>query len=196
MYTTSEVHVNEMEAIRRARQGDEDAWLALVTEYQTAIFRLAYLLCGDADEADDVAQETFVRAYQHLADFDESRPLRPWLLQITRNVAANQRRSAQRYLAAVTRWWQMIAVVRTTAATTVPGAADDTEQLWLAVRALATEDQEIIYLRYFLGLSVAETAQALNIAEGTVKSRLARALARLRTIIERDYPNLREEVWS
>jgi RNA polymerase sigma-70 factor (ECF subfamily) len=59
--------------------------------------------------------------------------------------------------------------------------------LWQAVRTLKQADQEVIYLRYFLELSEAELAQALGVAQGTVKSRLHRALSRLRAIIERDY---------
>jgi RNA polymerase sigma-70 factor (ECF subfamily) len=62
--------------------------------------------------------------------------------------------------------------------------------LWAAVRRLSSDDQQIIFLRYFLDLSVEETAQAANIAAGTVKSRLHRALERLRDVINRDFPEL------
>lgn len=185
--------MNEVEAIQRARQGDEDAWRALVHEHQTAIFRLAYLLLGDADEAEDVAQETLARAYEHLARFDETRPLRPWLLQITRNQAANHQRSARRYLAAISRWWQRADEPIDRGADVAIDAAADAELLWQAVRSLSTSDQEVIYLRHFLALPVAEVAVTLNIAEGTVKSRSARAMTRLRTVIEANYPSLREE---
>ena len=193
---TGEAHVNDAEIIHRARQGDETAWRALVHEHQTAIFRLAYLLLGDADAAEDVAQETFVRAYRYLDRFDSTRPLRPWLLQITRHQAANQRRSVRRYLAALSRWWQVTAAAKYVDAEKVLEPVTDADLLWQAVRTLSTNDQEVIYLRHFLALSVNETAVALDIAEGTVKSRLARALTRLRTVIEQEYPSLREEVRS
>jgi len=191
---TGEAHVNDAEIIHQARQGDETAWRALVHEHQTAIFRLAYLLLGDADAAEDVAQETFVRAYRYLDRFDSTRPLRPWLLQITRHQAANQRRSARRYLAALGRWWQVTASATHGDAAMALEPVTDADLLWQAVRALSTSDQEVIYLRHFLALSVNETAVALDIAEGTVKSRLARALTRLRAVIEQEYPSLREEV--
>ena len=64
--------------------------------------------------------------------------------------------------------------------------------LWKAVQQLNIPDQQIIYMRYFLDLPVAETAQALQVAEGTVKSRLSRALERLRGIIQQDFPVLAE----
>lgn len=185
--------MNELELIRRAQAGDEVAWIVLVQAHQEALFRLAYLLLGSADDAEDVAQDALIRAYRNLGRFDATRPLRPWLLQITRNLAFNQQRSARRYLAAVTRWWQ-----QTGAGTNHQDAPDstsaDADLLWQAVRSLAQADQEVIYLRYFLELSVAETADALEVAEGTVKSRLSRALRRLRVVVEREYPTLREEV--
>ncbi|MEW5987644.1 MAG: sigma factor, partial [Chloroflexota bacterium] len=102
MSFSGEVHgqVDEAQWVARARQGDNAAWLGLVTQYQEAVFRLAYLILRDADEAEDVAQETFVRAFRSLGRFDSSRPLRPWLLTIAANLARNRRRAIGRYLAA------------------------------------------------------------------------------------------------
>jgi RNA polymerase sigma-70 factor (ECF subfamily) len=183
--------VSEPELVQRARQGDQAAWGRLVHLYQEPAFRLAYLLLGDADEAEDVAQETFIRAFRALDSFDTSRPLRPWLLRITTNLAYNQRRGVGRYLAAVR---------RILAAEPLPAPHIDAEHdhwaaqaLWQAVRRLNRADQEIIYLHYFLELSVAETAQALGIAPGTVKSRRHRALGRLRAIVDQEFPALQEE---
>ena len=187
-----EVHVNENEQIIHARRGDETAWIALTQRHQDAVFRFAYLLLGDADDADDVAQETFIRAFYALDRFDAERPLRPWLLQIAKNLAYNRRRSFQRYLAVVGRWLQ---VAPSSAAPAEEHTAQQEESalLWQAICRLNASDQEVIYLRYFLDLSVAETAMALNRAEGTVKSRLSRALDRLRVIIAQEFPGLREE---
>src|SRR5262245_41471553 len=97
--------VSEDELIERVLAGDATAWPPLVSAHQESVFRLAYLLLGDAAEAEDVAQETILKAGQALGRFDRSRPLRPWLLQITRNLASNHRRTAHRRLAALQRWW-------------------------------------------------------------------------------------------
>ena len=188
--------MNEADQIIQARQGSATAWATLVTHHQDALFRLAYLMVGDADEAEDVAQEAFIRAFYALDRFDPTRPLRPWLLQIVRNLARNRRRSVRRYLAAVGRWWQMTPLRE--AAPTIAGATalireQEAQELWQAVQQLATSDQEVIYLRYFLELSVADTAVTLGVAEGTVKSRLSRALVRLRTVVEREFPGLQRE---
>lgn len=186
---------SEASLILQARQGDGAGWETLVAQHQQAVFRLAYLLLGDAAEADDVAQETFIRAYRALDRFDVNRPLRPWLMRIAANLARNRRRSVGRYFAAVQR------LIRAE-----PGAAfaasaqaqlverERAHSLWQAVRRLGAADQEIIYLRYFLELSEAEAADTLDIPDGTVKSRTHRALARLRAVVEREFPSLRENL--
>ena len=179
--------MDESTLIRHAANGDAAAWEPLVLAHQEAVFRLSYLLLGDPDDAEDVAQETFLRAWNHLKRFDTTRPLRPWLLSIASNLASNRRRSAGRYLAALTRAFRNEPI---SSSSTEEKSARDMEasDLWKAVQTLSVADQQIVYLRYFLELSVAETAQALNIPEGTVKSRLSRALERLRGIIQQDFP--------
>jgi len=159
--------------------------------HQEPVFRLAYLLLGDPDEAEDIAQETFLRAYKALDRFDTERPLRPWLLRIASNLAHNHHRSIGRYLAALTRFAQQDpdSIKQTTLK-----PEDDSHTLWQAVKKLTRPFQEVIYLRYFLDMSESEMAETLDTPAGTVKSRLHRALSKLRGIIERDYPELKEIV--
>jgi RNA polymerase sigma-70 factor (ECF subfamily) len=103
---SGKAYVNEFNLTHQACQGDPEAWSVLVRQHQEAVFRLAYLLLGDADEASDVAQETFIRAFQALQSrFDPERPLRPWLLRITTNLVHNRRRAVGRYLAALGRFF-------------------------------------------------------------------------------------------
>jgi RNA polymerase sigma factor (sigma-70 family) len=183
------------ELISRAQAGDQAAWEALVRQHEQAAFRLAYLFLGEAAEAGDVAQEAFIRAFRALGRFDLDRPFRPWLLSITANLARNRRRSLGRYFAAVRR---LVGASSDPAAVVAAAPAPASAQNWLAgtlwdaVRRLSSADQEVIYLRYYLGLSEAEMAAALDIAAGTVKSRLHRALARLRALAEREFPELKE----
>ncbi len=158
--------------------------------HQQAVFRLAYLLLGDADDAEDIAQETFLRAWNHLKRFDATRPLRPWLLSIASNLSRNRRRSAGRYLAALTRAFRE--QPKETPLDEASAQNTEANELWRAVQRLEMSDQQIIYLRYFLELSVVETAETLQVAEGTVKSRLSRALEKLRTVIHHDFPVLIE----
>jgi RNA polymerase sigma-70 factor (ECF subfamily) len=183
--------VDESTLVREAANGDAAAWEPLVLAHQEAVFRLSYLLLGDPDEAEDIAQETFLRAWNHLKGFDATRPLRPWLLSIVSNLASNRRRSAGRYLAALTRAFRN-EPASSTGIEERSAQRMEAKDLWKAVQTLPMPDQQIIYLRYFLDLPVLETAQALNIPEGTVKSRLSRALERLRGIIKQDFPVLAE----
>ena len=177
--------------IEAARRGDALAWEQLVQVYQQSIFRLAYLLLSDADDAEDVAQETFIRAYHALDRFDSARPLRPWLMRITTNLCHNWQRSIGRYLAAL----QTVLHNEPAASTAVQQAEQnlEAENLWKAVRQLRLEDQQVIYLRYFLECSELETAEVLGVAQGTVKSRNHRALARLRTVLQKEFPQMVQE---
>ena len=181
--------MNEQTLISDARNGSQAAWGALVRQYEEGVFRLAYLLLGNADDARDVAQETFLRAFRSLEQFDAERPLQPWLLQIAKNLARNRLLSIKRYRSAWARWFGRQAE-ETKSTVEVASSAVDADLVWQAVRRLRQSDQEIIYLRYFLGCSVAETAEILDIAEGTVKSRHARTLNRLKQVIESDFPEL------
>jgi RNA polymerase sigma-70 factor (ECF subfamily) len=180
--------VDEPTLILHAVAGDSAAWEALMRAHQQAVFRLAYLIVGDPDDAEDVAQETFLRAWKHLKGFDATRPLRPWLLSITSNLSSNRRRSAGRYFAALTRAFRAEPVPATIEERSSEQHAAN--ELWQAVQKLNMQDQQIVYLRYFLDLPIAETSEVLQVAEGTVKSRLSRALEKLRNIIKQDFPVL------
>lgn len=182
--------MEESTLVRHAVNGDVAAWESLMQTHQQAVFRLAYLLLGDPDDAEDVAQEAFLRAWNHLKRFDPGRPLRPWLLSIAANLARNRRRSAGRYFAALMRAFRdepvSVRIEERSAQNIEAG------ELWIAVKTLSVADQQVIYLRYFLDLSVSETAQVLQVAEGTVKSKLSRALEKLRQVIQHDFPVLTE----
>jgi RNA polymerase sigma-70 factor (ECF subfamily) len=182
------------ELVRRARQGDEAAWEAVVHLHKDHVFRLAYLFLGDADDANDAAQETFIRAFLAFDRFDSTRPLRPWLLSICANLARNRLRSTGRFFNAIQK------LIRNEPAFSHNEYNDQDQRwqsqtLWRAVQRLGPNDQQIVYLRYFLELPVEETAQAIGVATGTVKSRLHRALERLRIVVEQNYPEL-EDLWA
>jgi len=183
--------LDEPTLIRHAANGDAAAWEPLVLAHQQAVFRLSYLLLGDPDDAEDVAQETFLRAWKYLKRFDAARPLRPWLLSIASNLASNRRRSVGRYFAALTRAFRD----EPTSVTIEENSSQHMQanDLWKAVQILKLSDQQIVYLRYFLDLTVSETAEVLQVAEGTVKSRMSRVLEKLRNIIQQDFPVFAEE---
>ena len=177
--------LQEAELVERAKRGDLRAWETIVREYQGIAFRTAYLLSGSAADAEEAAQDGFVKAYGALGRFRRGAPLKPWLLRIVANEARNRRRSAGRREALAVR---AAAQVRPGDAVPSPEAAllagDERERLLEAVNALPEDHRLAIACRYFLDLSEEDTAAALGIRRGTVKSRLARALARLRESLE------------
>ncbi len=156
------------------------AYEELVRRHQDVAVRTAHLIAPDGD-AEDACQEAFLKAYGALGRFRPGSPFRPWLLRIVANEARNRRRSAGRRTGLVLR----AAEDRPSndAAPSPESAVLEHESrraLLAAVNRLRDEDREVIGARYFLELSESETADALRIPRGTVKSRLSRALSRLR----------------
>jgi RNA polymerase sigma-70 factor (ECF subfamily) len=185
--------MNDSDPIYRALQGDEQAWTEIIAAHQEAVFRLAYLMVRDTAEADDIAQETFIRAYHARSRFDATRPLRPWLLSITVNLVRNQRRAWGRYLHAIRRWWQQDPPSEShESPETLTHLQGEASALGQAIQHLTHTDREVIALRFFLELSEQECADVLGIARGTVKSRQHRALERLRQVVAEKFPTLQE----
>jgi RNA polymerase sigma-70 factor (ECF subfamily) len=191
---TNQVENSESELIGRARRDDPNAWQLLVSRYQEPVFRLAYLVLRDPDDAADVAQEAFIQAFLSLDRFDAERPFRPWLMRIAINRARNRRRSMGRYVANVRRLLEKSPrpTASVDATHQIVQGHRQADRMGQAVERLNSIGQEVIYLRYFLDLSEAEMAEALGVAPGTVKSRLHRALKKLRDIIAAEYPDLSE----
>lgn len=187
MVSRREDETSESELVIRARNSDPDAWEKLVDLHREAVFRLAYLHLGDADAAEDVAQETFIRAHRALRRFDAARPMRPWLLRIARNQCHNWRRSAGRYWGAVQRF-ALGTVANQPKTEELAERQWDSELLREAVQRLSSSERDVIYVRYFLDMSVKDAADALGVASGTIKSRTHRALISLRALLEEEYP--------
>jgi RNA polymerase sigma-70 factor (ECF subfamily) len=171
---------SDAELIERARRGEVMAYEWLVRRYQDAAVRTAYLIAPGGD-AEDAVQEAFVKAHAALGRFRSGAPFRPWLLRIVANEARNRRRSAGRRAGLALR---SVEDRRPDDAAPSPESAvlAEEQRVWLlaGVNGLADADREVIAARYFLELSEAETAEILGLPRGTVKSRLSRALGRLR----------------
>ena len=176
--------LDEDELVARARRGEIAAYEELVRIYQALAFRTAYVICGSAADAEDAAQSGFVKAYYALDRFREGAPFRPRLLRIVANEARNANRSAGRRTGLALRLAEDRP--RDDAAPSPEAAVLSrarSQQLVDAIAMLKEKDRTIISLRYLLELSEAETAEVLGISVGTVKSRLSRALDRLRAVM-------------
>ena len=152
----------------------------LVARYTLRAHRAAFLL-GAGEEADDVVQEAFVKAFRHLSRFRAGEPFGPWLLRIVANETRNLTRSRRRRAALALRL-----CTAESGGTAADGPVDEVlaaerrAQLVAAVNALPDRERQVLVCRYFLDLSEAETAQVLAWPLGSVKSRTSRALHKLR----------------
>jgi RNA polymerase sigma-70 factor (ECF subfamily) len=172
---------DETELVLRAQRGDARAFEELVRAHWEVLFRVACLVTGDAADAEDVAQEALVKSWRALARFRVGEPVRPWLLTIVANEARNRRRSAGRRSGLLLRAArEAVSGDAAPSPETTLIAAEERSLLLERLNALPDEARLVLACRYLLGLSEQETAAALGVRPGTVKSRTARALERLR----------------
>jgi RNA polymerase sigma factor (sigma-70 family) len=178
---------DEGDLVARARAGDVDAYAALLAAHQGAARRLAAVLVGSGD-ADEVAQDAFVKAWYGLAGFRDGAAFRPWLLRIVANEARNRRRAAGRRAGYELRF--------ATDRAASPGLAPSPEAAVLvtesrrsvvdALAALPEGLRDVVACRHLLELSEQETVEVLGLPRGTVKSRTSRGLRRLARALEGD----------
>lgn len=162
----------DAQLVARARNGSREAAAALFERHWDAAWRAAYGVTGRRAMADDVAQDAFERAFAALSRFDETRPFAPWLHRIVVNRALDLLRSERRL------------VGEPDEAAAWPDVRDGDRALLDAVAALPLQRRVVVVLRFGLGLPPSAIAEVLGLPVGTVHSRLARALAQLRTQYE------------
>ena len=176
----------EPELVALAREGDADAYAEIVRAHSDLAFRTAMLITANAADAEEATQDAFLKAWRALPRFRQGEPLKPWLLTIVANEARNRRRSAGRRDALVLR---AAGEERTAAGTALPPegallAGEQRGELLAALERLREDDRLVLGCRYLLSMSEAETAAALGVRRGTVKSRTSRALDRLREALD------------
>ena len=155
--------------------------------YQNIATRTAYVIVGDSADAQDAVQEAFIKAYYALGRFRPGAPFRPWLLRIVANEAINRRRAARRHVNLALRAIAIADRPPGDAGPSPEGAAlaeERQRELVAAMGRLRPEDRLVIAYRYWMDMSESEMSDALGCARGTVKSRLSRAMRKLRREFE------------
>ena len=180
--------MTEREWIRAARRGDEDAFEALVRQYEKQVFHLALRMCGNREDALEIAQEAFLSAWRGLKFFREESAFSTWLYRLTSNEAIDflRRQGRQRAAEGVSLDDESGAPEPRDPAPTPHQAAELRElgeNLQAGLMALSAEHRQVLLLRELQGLSYEEIAQALDLDLGTVKSRIARGREKLRKIL-------------
>jgi RNA polymerase sigma-70 factor, ECF subfamily len=174
-------------AIQRAVQGDQAAWDIIVKTYWRKVFNVAYRFVGTYDQAEDLAQDIFLKVFRSLSTFDQRANFQTWLISVSRNFCIDRYRSGRRDREVFAR-----EVDASTLQAEAPGIRADARMeqhdrialLRDALKALSPTLRTAVLLRDIHELSYQEIAQQLGIAEGTVKSRINRGRAELARQIE------------
>jgi RNA polymerase sigma factor (sigma-70 family) len=177
---------DEDRLVRQAQAGDFAAFGALVHRHRHSAARVATVVLGSPESADDVFQEATERAWRAIGRFEAGRAFRPWLLRIIANAARNERRSRGRRAHLSLRAERAAEHDRERSPEDVVVTELERQRVVDALNRLGRDDRLTISLRFFEQLSEQEMAEVLDCAPGTVKSRLSRAKARLRAELARD----------
>jgi RNA polymerase sigma factor (sigma-70 family) len=171
--------------VLRARQHDAAAFTLLIRRYERVVLSVAFAIVGNADSAGDVAQDTFLRAWQRLGDLKEPAHFATWLCGIARNLAIDQRRRGRFVMTS-------IADAALDAAAVKDGGPDPLEELsrreqlaqvGAALQALDETTRPAVILRYYDGLSSKEIGEILGLSPAAVDMRLSRARQQLRVLL-------------
>jgi len=169
------VNIDQPEWLKQALKGDQEAFSVLVDTYQRPVYNLCYRMLGDAGEAEDAAQETFWRAYQHGNRYDFDRPFMTWLLAIAAHYCIDQQRKKRMPTFSIDLVVEEMLSDPSPGPEKMAGRKEEANILHNVLAQLKSEDRAVIILRYWYEMSEDEIAQTLSTTTSAVKSRLHRA---------------------
>jgi len=188
---------DEKELIRRLQAGETSAFRDLVENHKRALFNLAYDLLGNAQDAEDISQEAFIKVYRSIGDFRGEAQLGSWMYRIVVNLCLNRRRKkalSEMELRESFEEDEMHAATPTSDHAANPEKVTEAEMirqhLRRALDKLSPQQKTIFVLRHDEDLPLAEIGKILKISEGTVKSQLFRALRKLQEVLAFYKPDL------
>jgi RNA polymerase sigma-70 factor, ECF subfamily len=180
----------EPEVLNQAQKGSSQAFTQVVEAYQRPVYNLCYRMLGDPDEAEDAAQETFLRAYDSIRRYDRQRPFSTWLLSIAAHYSIDQLRKRR------LNFFSMDAYPELDLPDLSPGPEaafkmnEDQQRVKALLASLNPQDRAAVVMYYWYDFSYEEIAQSLNLTVSAVKSRLHRSrLALAQTWTEQESPN-------
>ncbi|MCO7177067.1 RNA polymerase sigma factor SigW [Sporolactobacillus kofuensis] len=180
----------EKRLIRKVKKGDQQAFAELVDRYKNSVFAISLRMVGNTQEAEDLSQETFIRAFNHIDQYDHDRKFSTWLFRIATNISIDflRRRKANVSLDAVVPGTEGLAL-----STIIPDGGElpdemmmrkETEEMvQLEIRKLPEKYRSAVILKYIEDLSLKEISEVMDIPVGTVKTRIHRGREMLRKSI-------------
>ncbi len=181
--------VDERELVRRLQAGDRDAFRDLVERHKRDVYALAYDLCGSREDAEDLSQDVFIKAFRAIGGFRADAKLGSWLYRITMNTHIDNTRRRPVQLVSIDtppagapEGDRVVALPPSPAAgpDTIAGAARFSADVELALDALSAQERGVFVLRHYHDMRIREIAASMSIADGTVKSILFRSIRKLR----------------
>jgi len=178
--------MDEQLAIRQLKNGDIGGLESLVQRHQVKAVRTAYLVTRDLGLAEDVVQDSFLRAFRSIRGFDAARPFEPWFLRSVVNAAVKAAQKSAQHVTVDEESGEALfseLVARVESVESQVETAEVQRQLWEAMQKLSARQRAVIVQRYFLQMSEKEMALELEAALGTVKWLLNAARERLRSLL-------------
>jgi RNA polymerase sigma-70 factor, ECF subfamily len=169
------VNNQEMDRLQLALQGNDEAFAEIVENYQRPVYNLCYRMLGDPIDAEDAAQETFWRAYQHLKRYDSSRSFATWLLSIAAHYCIDQQRKRRFPVISMDLLPEETVPDHAPNPEKVVGELEESAQMRRLLASLGPQDRAAVILRYWYAFSEEEIARTLALTVSAVKSRLHRA---------------------
>ena len=187
----------EMTWVLQAQHGSDEAFTQLVEAYQTHVYNMCYRMLGDAESAEDAAQETFLRAYQHLHRYDQKRPFATWLLSIAAHYCIDRLRKRKFSMISMDAEEDENSLDLPDTDAPNPEAemmhSEQRERIQGLLKRLDGTDRAAIIMRYWNDCSESEIAEALQLTVSAVKSRLHRARRELAGLWQEERPRLKTE---
>ena len=181
--------MDDASLVQKCLAGDQEAFRTLVERFKARVFNRCYLLVGSAADAEDLAQETFVRTYRYLNKYDSKYPFGAWILTIAKNLAINFRRRPDGYKVPLVPLSERSDLEEPAAIGADPEKLVEQAMNMRAVREAIMEVQEefreVLAMRYVNELSYQEIADQLRLPMGTVKSRIFNGRDRLIQLLQR-----------
>jgi len=174
----------EAALIRRCQAGDKEAFSTLVEQYRSILFGTAYLMMQDCGLAEDAVQEALIKIWKYLPSFRLKSSLKTWLVRIVVNEVKQQFRKKQVPTVPLEQASEVAADLDKAEAVMIRN--EESQLLRRTLEMLPQEQRETVVLRYFSELTIPEIAAVTGQREGTIKSRLSRALSRLGEILRSD----------
>jgi RNA polymerase sigma-70 factor (ECF subfamily) len=187
----------EMAWVAQAQHGSDEAFTKLVEAYQTHVYNLCYRMLGEPESAEDAAQETFLRAFQHLHRYDSKRSFATWLLSIAAHYCIDRLRRRKFSMTSIDQNEDEGGFELPDADAPNPEAetihSEQRERMQGLLKRLDATDRAAIVLRYWEDYSEAQIAEALNLTVSAVKSRLHRARRELAGLWQENPPRPKHE---